>query len=526
MTEAPAFRRRALLAGIGALAVGSALRCSSPSSSSSPSPLPAATGAPAITPSAQPTASPRTSAPPDWAALRSALKGDLVLPNDRAYETARLLYNTRSDAVRPQAVARCVSAADVRECVVFARRSAVPLAVRSGGHSYGGYSTGAGLVIDTRPMNAVDVGAGDARVGAGAQLVDVYSALAARGLGIAAGSCPSVGIAGLTLAGGLGVLTRAWGLTCDSLLEAEVVTADGSIRTADERRDADLFWALRGGGGSSFGVVTSLTFRARPITRLALGFLRWDGSAARAVIAAWQRWIAAAPEELWSNLHLNAGPSSEVAVHATHVVDQASLGTHFDDLVRQVGSAPAYREVGALSYADAMLLEAGCLGRTVGQCHLHGDTADGVLDRETYAGTSVVIGSALGPAGLDAVASALTTDGVSAVIVDALGGAVARVAPDATAFPHRQALANIQVISSWAADAPAATADARRAALGRYRDVLRSQVGTGAYVGYIDPELPAWQAAYFGANYARLQQVKRRYDPDGLFDSRQGIART
>ena len=441
-----------------------------------------------------------------------------MLPGDVAYDRARLLYNTRFDGIRPQAVARCANAGDVRECVLFARRSSIPLVLRSGGHSYGGYSTGPGLVIDARPMNTVEVGANDVRIGAGAQLIDVYAALAAKGVGIPAGSCPTVGITGLTLAGGLGVLTRAWGLTCDNLVEVEVVTADGTVRTCDERRDPDLYWALRGGGGGSFGVVTSLTLRTRPIDRLALGFFSWDGSAARDVLGAWQAWIASAPSELWSNVHLNAGPTPEVAVHATHTGAQAQLGAAFDDLVRRVGAAPTYREVGSLPYMSVMLLEAGCLGRSVAQCHLKGDTQDGALDRETYAGASVVLERALTSDALDAVIAALKPDsGVSAVIIDALGGTVAAIAPDATAFPHRRALATIQILSSWSADASPATADARRAALGRYRDNLRAKIGTGAYVGYIDPDLPDWQAAYYGANYARLQQVKAKYDPDNVF---------
>lgn len=493
------------------------------SQGSAPGPRPTTTST-SPTPSSGPSAPPSgTAGPPDWAALRSRIEGELVLPSDARYEQVRLLYNTRFDAIRPQAIARCTSSADVRECLLFTRRYAVPLAIRSGGHSYAGYSTGTGLVIDTRAMNGVEVRSGEVRVGAGAQLIDVYSALAGKGVGIPAGSCPSVGIAGLTLAGGLGVLTRAWGLTCDDLVEAEVVTADGTVRTCDERHDADLFWALRGGGGSSFGIVTSLTLRTRPIERLALAFVRWDPSAARTVIAAWQKWVAAAPNELWSNVHLTTGATPEIAVHATHTGAQTQLASALDDLVGQVGSAPSYREVGALAYADAMLLEAGCLGKSVAQCHLRGDTPEGALGRETYAGSSVVIERPLDAGGVDAIASALSTDGISALIVDALGGTVAQVAPDATAFPHRRALASIQIIASWPSDAPAATADTRRGALGRYRDLLRSKIGTGAYVGYIDPDLPGWQAAYFGANYARLQQVKARYDPDDLFAYAQSI---
>jgi FAD/FMN-containing dehydrogenase len=521
--------RRALLTTAGALAATALAGCFN--ASTAPTPGPSATAAATETPSPVPTAPPTqpssTVGPPDWSALRSALKGTLVLPSDGGYDRVRLLYNTRFDATRPQAIARCANATDVRECVLFARRYAVPVAIRSGGHSYAGYSTGPGLVIDTRPMNAIEPSGDLARIGAGAQLIDVYSTLGSKGIGIPAGSCPSVGIAGLALAGGLGVLTREWGLTCDNIAAAEVVTADGTIRMCDERRDADLFWALRGGGGGSFGVVTSLTLRSRPITRLALGFFQWDPARTRDVLAAWQKWIASAPDALWSNVHLNAGPNPEVSVHATFLGDQSPLASAFDDLVRAVGTAPTYREVGSLPYVDAMLLEAGCLGRSVAQCHLKGDTADGALERETYAATSVVIEQALSSDGLDAIASALRPErappGSGAVIVDSLGGAVARIAPDATAFPHRRALATVQLLASWSATAPAAVADASRAWLRGYRDTLRAAIGRGGYVGYIDPDLADWQSAYYGANYARLQQVKKTYDPENVFTFAQSV---
>lgn len=518
-------RRRALRSAAAALAATTLASCWP--SKVTPASTPATTVDAAASSAFTPPASGRPPAPPDWSALGRALKGTLVRPTDPDYDRVHVLYNTRFDAVRPRAVARCTSSADVRECVLFARRSGVPLALRSGGHSYGGYSTGRGLVLDTRPMNTVDVGARDVRIGAGAQLIDVYAALAAHGVGVAAGSCPSVGITGLTLAGGLGVLTRAWGLTIDSLIAAEIVTADGAVRTCDERREADLFWALRGGGGGSFGVVTSLTLRTRPIARMALGFLRWDAAHARDVLRAWQEWIAAGPDELWSNVHLNASTTAEVGVHATLLGEQARLATALDALTRAVGAAPTYREVGVLPYPDAMILEAGCVGRTVEQCHLKADTAEGALDRETYAATSVVAEQALSDASLDALLAVLkhpASDAPRAVIIDALGGAVAKVPPDATAFPHRRAFASIQILTSWDTATPAAVSDPARAWLRSYAGALRSTVGGAAYVGYIDPGLADWHAAYWGANYARLQQVKAAYDPDNVFTFAQAIS--
>ncbi|MHB8631054.1 MAG: FAD-binding oxidoreductase, partial [Candidatus Limnocylindria bacterium] len=256
-TSTVVLTRRAFLASASATIIGS---CAPPAVLPSPSPSP-------ITPSTMPiaTAAPAPSpGPPDWQALGARLRGTLVRTGDSAYDSARLLYNTRFDGLRPQAIARCASVADVQACIEFARRNGIAIAARSGGHSYGGWSGGPGLVVDVAGLASIDVRGDTAAIGAGVRLADAYAAVGARGRGIAAGSCPTVGIAGLTLGGGLGVLSRAWGLTCDSVVSVDLVTADGTVRTADAQRDPELFWALRGGGGGNFGIVTSFTLRTRP----------------------------------------------------------------------------------------------------------------------------------------------------------------------------------------------------------------------------------------------------------------------
>jgi FAD/FMN-containing dehydrogenase len=458
------------------------------------------------------------------------VRGGVIRPGDAPYDRARVLYNTRFDDVRPQAIARCASADEVRAAVAFAKRYALPLAVRSGGHSYGGWSTGPGLVIDTAPLAAVSVGAGTVTVGAGARLVDVYAALAAAGVGIAAGSCPTVGIAGLTLGGGLGVLSRAWGLTCDSLVSADIVTADGRVLTCDERREPELFWALRGAGMGSFGVVTSLVLRTQPVTSLALGSLEFPWSLASGVVSAWQSWIAKGPDALWSNVHLEAVPGAtpSIRVHATYLGDRKDLDAQFDTLLGVTG-APTDRSSTNISYAAAMLLEAGCFGKTVAQCHLKGQTPEAQLERETYAGKSLVIPVALDAARVSALVGGMdrltqtANAGSGAVIIDALGGAVSRVAPDATAFPHRGALAVAQLIGSWAATASQATVDATNGWLRTYHGTLSGAVGGNAYANYADPDLADWSRAYYGANYARLQRVKAMYDPGEVFTFPQAI---
>ena len=458
-----------------------------------------------------------------------ALRDGLVRPADPTYDGARVLYNTRFDGVRPQAIARCATAEDVRECVRFARTYGVRLALRSGGHSYGGWSTGAGLVIDVGRMSAIEVQNGQVVVGAGARLIDLYDAVAARGRGVPAGSCPTVGVTGLTLGGGVGVMSRAWGLTCDDLVAAQVVTADGQLHECDTNRDPDLYWALRGGGGGSFGVVTSLTLRTHQSGDLAIGFLSWPWARAAAVVAGWQAWMTRVPDALWSTLHLEAGADGgSVSIHAVHTGSARDISAQLDGLVALAG-APSYRESGTRTYRDVMLLEAGCLGRSVAQCHLQGTTPNGQLGRDTFIAKSVVA-----PTTLSSNATAALVDGVdsvigrsdiggAAVLLDSLGGAVARMAPSDSAFVHRNAFAIAQLYGSWDAAAPSAVVDATTAWLRQFHAKVRPLIGRGAYVNYADADLTDWEDAYWGTNYARLRQIKAKYDPDRLFDFPQAV---
>lgn len=529
-------RRRTFLGIVTAGAVATACggkdpqgRRATPSSGPSPS-ASAATSAPGSTsPSA--TASRPPAGPPNWAGLAAALSGSLVLPGARQYDAARRLYNTRFDGIRPQAVARCAGPDDVVQCVRFASRYGVPLALRSGGHSYAGWSSGPGLVVDTGPMSGVTVSSGRVTVGAGTKLIDLYAGVAARGVAVAAGSCPTVGVTGLTLGGGIGVISRAWGLTCDSLLAAQVVTADGRVRAVDARREPDLYWALRGGGGGNFGVVTSLTLRTRPAPDLAMTFLRWPWARASDVVRAWQNWLPGLPDEMWSNLHLLSTPSGppQVKVNAFHIGDPGQATALVDRLVSAVGSGPSSRSSSTKGYLAAMTQLAGCGDRTVEQCHLPTQNPQGQLARETYAAKSHVFPHPLAGPGIAALVAGVNrlqadrVAGGGGVLLDSLGGAVADLAPGATAFPHRTASATAQYIVNWSADAGAATERASLAWLRGFRESMRRHAGEGAYVNYVDPDLADWPRAYYGGNYPRLQKVKATYDPGGLFTFPQSI---
>jgi len=472
--------------------------------------------------------------PAAWAALASSLTGRLVLPDDPAYATARLLYDPRFDDLRPAAVAYCASPADVQRCVAFATAHGVVPVPRCGGHSYAGYSGGPGLVIDVTPMHDVTVtptpGApapARAQVGAGTLLVDLYAQLAQAGVLVPGGSCPSVGIAGLALGGGIGVLARRYGLTCDAVESLDIVTADATLRTCDAERDADLHWACRGGGGGNFGVVTSFTFEAHPIPELALFTVDFPWGAATDVLGAWMAWQQAGPDELWSNCQLSAGGGGFALRSAGVLVGPASaLDGLVDALVRSAGAAPTYRFVGPEQYLHAMLVEAGCAQLDVSQCHLSTHDPPGVLGRAASVASSAYVSAPPGD-GVQAFVAAVEDLGATypssggGLVFDAYGGAVNRVRPADTAFVHRHAVCGIQATVASGV-APSAVAGAR-AWLGHVATSCQAYVDGQAYQNYIDPTLADWQRAYYGSNLERLVQVKAAVDPHDVFSFAQSV---
>jgi FAD/FMN-containing dehydrogenase len=460
-----------------------------------------------------------------------------VRPGNPAFAADSVIYNPVFDNITPQAVAICGSPGDVAACIAFVRNHLLPLAIRGGGHSYAGYSTGTGLVLDVSGMAgiSVDQAAGSATVGAGARLVDVYSACANAGVAIPGGSCPTVGISGLTLGGGLGVIDRQFGLACDNLLSAEVVLADGSAVTTNARENSDLFWALRGAGGGNFGVVTSFQFRTHPIGSLGLFTLVYEWANAASVLAAWQHFAPQAPNALWSNCLLLAsqdtpsGSGPVARVTGVYVGSESELEADLQPFRDAVGASPFTDFVGSAPYLQAMLIEAGCDGDTVSECHLPSENPAGLLTRAPFAAKSDYLGTALPQAGIDVVLAAVERRQTSPILsgggvaFDAAGGAINSVAPDATAFVHRNQLASLQYSGNWPMGAAASLIAANRAWLASTWQSMRPYASGQAYQNYIDAALPDWQQAYYGSNLARLEQVKAKYDPDDVFHFRQSI---
>jgi FAD/FMN-containing dehydrogenase len=493
---------------------------------------PSATGGVGAEPSGgTPTPSRPGSAAPPWHRLSSRLAGTLILPSASAYRTARLAYDPRFDGTEPKAIVRAASPEDVATTIAFARANDLPFAARSGGHSYGGYSLSTGVVIDLSGMAAVvpETSDGSVTVGAGARLIAVATELAPTGRVLPGGTCATVGISGLTMGGGQGVLGRRFGLTCDSLTSAEVVLADGSIVTADANSHDDLYWALRGGGGGNFGVVTSLTFATHPLTHLTVFSLSWPWADAEAVTAAWQAWASTQPRPLWSSLRLRwiPGTGPEVSIAGAWSAAPDGLARELEALGSAVGKAPTTRQQ-TMTYLDAERYFAGCTGYTLSACALTID--GGKLPREASLAKSdfftepmeaAAIRTLLGTIEDRSTQPALASQS-GGVLFDAWGGAIADVAPSATALPARASTYLAQEFVTFTELTEAAEA-ANRTWLQRLWRGLRSSVSGLAYVNYIDPELVGWQQAYYGANLARLKAVKRSYDPDDAFTFAQSI---
>lgn len=429
---------------------------------------------------------------------------------------------------RPKAVAYVDGVDDVRKAVDWARESEVPIVARNGGHSYAGYSTVDGLVADLTRMNAVEVdsSAEVARIGAGSLLIDVYDALAQRGVTIPAGSCPTVGVTGLTLGGGIGLSGRKLGLTCDSLLEVELVTASGEILTANERENPDLFWACRGGGGGNFGIVTALEFRVHPVSDVAIYSFQWRWQDAPAVFDAWQGWAPHAPDELFSICKLQSLPAPGGATRPSITSFGQFFGSRgeLESLLEPLleAATPQKRTLSEMAFLDAQLYWAACEG-SAARCVR-------TTKRAAYKAKSDYVASPFPAEALSTMVRWIedwpgsgSSQG-AAIQMDASGGAINRVPADATAFVHRDDLFHCQYLAYWDERDPKGVVDANLAWITDFHADMRPFVSGFAYQNYIDPDLEDWESAYYGSAYERLQQVNRDYDPDNLFDFAQAVS--
>jgi FAD/FMN-containing dehydrogenase len=388
--------------------------------------------------------------------------------------------------VTPEAVVGCRSAGDVVAVLDEVRRRGVEFAVRSGGHCFAGRSSTTGVVIDVGPMHDISLSDGVVTVGAGARLGQIYDALERHGRTIAGGCGPTVGIAGLTLGGGLGILGRRHGLTCDQLVAAEVVLADGSVVACDDEREADLFWALRGAGGGQFGVVTRLTLRTVEAPPGITCFdLTWPHEAAAEVIEAWQEWSPDAPDEAAASL---IADGKTVHVFGAGQGRPPVAGEH-----ETIAELP-YRE------AKRWLADNG-----------PAEEAEGRFD---YC-KSEFFRQPLPPSAVVDLAEHLRSGPGQRRELDfsPWAGAYNRVEQSATAFPHRHErfLLKQTIATHGEADST------ERRWLDEAWAITRPFGSGGVYPNFPDPDLDDPHAAYHGPNLDRLERVKAAYDPDRLF---------
>ena len=431
----------------------------------------------------------------------SSLDGDVFTPDSPGYDAIRRPVDLAYQHVRPRLVIRCRAVSDVARVLAYATMTGERITPRGGGHCFAGRSSTEGIVLDLSGLDDISVtDDGIATIGAGARLGEVYAALHVHGRTLPAGCGPTVGITGLTLGGGIGLLGRQYGLTCDRLVGAQVVLADGSVVECDDDHEPDLFWALRGAGGGQFGVVTSLRYDTvvEPMTtRIEVN---WSSPVIDEVVTAWQAWAPDAPDELTANLTLVSEPRAPVRATLFGATTLEEEPTR--ELLREL-----------VDWAGASTVD---LRASLPYHHLKGTFAD-PLDssgraqrvRSEFFAHSMAEGTL---ASLSARLGFSPTTGRRELAFIAMGGAYNRVAEDVTAFAHRRERFLLQHIAAaddpWVDDSWAiAHAD-----------------GSGrVYPNFPDLALDGWAAAYHGANHPRLAAVKRAYDPHRLLDFPQAV---
>jgi hypothetical protein len=439
--------------------------------------------------------------------LIASFNGDLLEPDAPGYDDARRVHNGLIDK-HPAVVARCSNTADVRDAVNFGRDASLEIAVRGGGHNVAGLATtDGGLMIDLAPMRGIHVDPSQrrARAQAGVTWNEYNRATAVHGLATTGGVVSSTGIAGLTLGGGLGWLMGKYGMAVDNLESAEVVLADGSVVTASENDDPDLFWAIRGGGGN-FGVVTSFEYRTSPVDTIYGGIAAHPLAAAGDVFDFYRQFTKSLPDELTAFAGLVHAPDgSGMKIVATPVCHCGDMKQAEADVqpIREFGP-PALDLIGPMPYPVINTL-------------LDPAFPKGALNYWKSAFFTELSDAAVRTM-VDAFEAAPST--MSGMVVEHFHGEVTRIDPTATAFPHRQPGYNLALIGEWLDPADTgANVQWVRETFAALEPYMAPQV----YVNYLSDDDGGRTRNAYGPNYARLVELKRRYDPDNRFRLNQNI---
>jgi FAD/FMN-containing dehydrogenase len=440
---------------------------------------------------------------PDLAEFRASLDGELFGPGSPGYEAIRRPAGATYRDVRPRLVVLCRSVSDVARAMAYATATGDRIVPRGGGHCFAGRSSTDGIVLDLSGLDGIRV-AGNrvATIGAGARLGQVYTALHGYGRTLPAGCGPTVGITGLTLGGGIGLLGRKHGLTCDRLVGAQVVLPNGSVVDCGHDHEPDLFWALRGAGGGQFGVVTSLRFDTVPEPMTTRIEAHWPGIALEQLAAAWQAWAPDAPDELTVNLTLESEPGAPVqaTLFGAAALAEGPARELLHEFLDTAAVAPAIELRTGLPYHQLKGTFAGLDPREPERAlRIRSEFFSNAMSDRTLASLLTQLGD---PGAV----------GRRQLTFTAMGGAYNRVAQNATAFAHRGERFLLEHIADPAdpwTDRSWATAHAD---------------GSGrVYPNFPDPALGNWAAAYHAGNYPRLAAVKNAYDPHRFFDFPQAI---
>ncbi|MDD4564497.1 MAG: FAD-binding oxidoreductase [Eubacteriales bacterium] len=432
------------------------------------------------------------------------LTGHVIVEGSPGYDAARQNYNGRFNKF-PKVIVYCNSTQDVANAILWVRKHRLPFRIRCGGHSYEAYSlVNGGLVIDVSGLLDLQLNKEDLtiQIGAGFRLLPLYETLWNQRVTVPGGTCPTVGVSGVTLGGGYGYLSRLLGMLCDSVLEIEMVTAHGKVIRANDRQHSDLYWACRGGGDGSFGVITSFTFRLHPIGNVARYRMTWDFSDLKKVVRYWQDWAPHTDPRLTSSLTLPARNQGDLRSNGIYTGSEQELRRIMRSL--QEATRPKTAEFHSTAWMEAVRFFAGQ-----------------PVKQEKFKNSSAYVYEPLSDAALDVLIHNLqTAPGFANLIgLDAYGGAIRRIPVDATAFPHRNVLFGLQYQSYWHEDEEA---DENIKWIEQFRTSMLPYT-RGAYRDYIDAMIVDWSDAYFGENLAKLKEVKQKYDPENLFRFEQSI---
>lgn len=444
------------------------------------------------------------------------LTGRIVIPGNPEYDLAREEFNTRYDLF-PAIINFCQTAKDVSNAIRWARKKNIRFRIRTGRHSYEAYSSlDSGLVIDISEINKVEVDhkTKTGRLGAGALLFPLYEKLYEEGFTIPGGTCPSVGLSGLTLGGGWGMLTRPFGMLIDQLLELEMIDAKGNIIIANREENSDLFWASRGGGGGNFGVVTSFLFSLIPIKRVSVFKITWDWGGFENVVDSWQKWAPYTDVRLTAIIDLLTKDVRELRALGEFTGDKAELRQLLEPLIKAY--PPKVVELKNVPYIDAVKMFGGMMPGMEEYAVNHGDP-----DAHPFKNTGAFAKHQLPKEAIQRLKKFLSNSPSieNKVQLQALCGNAACEKSTDTAYVHREALFSLLYITKWENDSEANINS-------RWVEDLRNSLlpfADGAYVNFHDNCIKDWLEQCYFFNLPRLIKVKTKYDPENVFNFPLGI---